>query len=238
MTLPSHPQGMQDFHYEIIPLHHSCPTKQDLLNTVFEMWENTFGLVLSAAGAQLDFADFFRCHSAGVIMHKNEIIGFNLFTAFDLNLNAHLRHPYLSHLDADSIIELKKRHCTRVMTMEYFTVSFSWRKRHKDIPWSEILTGLGLQYLDQSTAHGILGTPRMDLKVDEMCRRLGATPLQPPIKKMNYDCAVVLFEKNHHRHFTNPMTHFWVKKLWKDHAKEKHEILETEDVRPRNLESA
>ncbi len=220
---------MQDFHYDILPLHHVCESKRDLLNCIFEMWEQTFGSVVSQAGYHLDFSDFFRCHSVGVIRYKNEVVGFNLFTVFDLNLNSHLRHPYVAHLNESTVISLKERQCTRLMTMEYFTVAFSWRRKYRDIPWAEILTGLGLQYMDQSPAHAVLGTPRTDLKVDQMCLRLGAIPIQNSIQKMNYECAVMLFEKEPKRHFQNQTTHFWVKRLWKGHLREKLKHMEHQE---------
>jgi hypothetical protein len=215
---------MSDFRYEIIPLHHVSSSQQELLNRVFDMWESIFGSVLNDAGEELDLADFFRCHSAGVISHKDSIVGFNLFTLFDINLNSHLRHHYIAHLDAQTVQSLKERKCTRLMTMEYFTVGFEWRRKLRDMPWAEILTGLGLQYLDQSPAHAVLGTPRVDLKVDQMCERLGATALQTPIKKMNYDCAVILFEKMAYRQFLNPTTQTWVKELWKNHLRQKLQV--------------
>ena len=221
--------SMQDFHYEILPLHHVCESKRELLNKIFDMWEETFGNVLNEAGAHLDFSDFFRCHSAGVIRFKEDIVGFNLFTHFDLTLNSHLRHPYVAHLDSTTIQSLKDQKRTKVMTMEYFTVSLAWRRKHRHIPWSEVLTGLGLQYMDQSTAHGVIGTPRVDLKVDQMCERLGAVSIQEPIRKMNYECAVMLFDKQTHRAFNDIHTHYWVKRLWKNYIKE--------TLRPRKSEA-
>jgi hypothetical protein len=212
---------MQDFHYQILPLHHVHDSQKEMVNTVYEMWEMTFGKVLTSAGGTLDHADFFRCHSAGVILYKNEIIGFNLFTVFDLHLKAHGRHPYFEYLNPETISSLKERKLTRLITMEYFTVSPTWRRKYREVPWSEILTGLGLQYMDHSPADAVIGTPRVDLGVDKMCFRLGAKAIQDNVAKMNYPCAVVLFEKEPLRHFLNSETHFWVKRLWKVHLKEK-----------------
>ncbi|MBO9666409.1 MAG: hypothetical protein J7501_06305 [Bdellovibrio sp.] len=212
---------MQDFHYQILPLHHVHDSQKELVNAVYEMWEMTFGKVLNDAGATLDFSDFFRSHSAGVILFKNEIVGFNLFTVFDLELKAHGKHPYFEYLEPKTIQSLKERKQTRLMTMEYFTVSATWRRKYRGIPWSEILTGLGLQYMDQSPADAVIGTPRMDLGVDKMCARLGAKPIQDKVDKMNYPCAVMVFDKEESRHFLNAETHYWVKRLWKIHLREK-----------------
>jgi hypothetical protein len=83
----------------------------------------------------------------------------------------------------------------------------------KETPWGEILTGLGLKFLDTSSADAVLGTPRIDLKVHEMCYRLGGYDFQEPVDRLNYKCAVVLFPKEEQRTFLNPLTKHWVRNL-------------------------
>ena len=212
---------MPSISYQIIPLHQASESQKDLLNEVFELWEETFGRVLNSAGVELDYNDFFRCHTAGVLLYKNEVVGFNLFTTFDLNLRAHRHHNYFKELDPQFVKSVTKQG-SKIMTMEYFTLSPLWRKQSQEIPWGEILTGLGLYYMDHSPADIVVGTPRVDLKVDSMCERLGAT-IQGHIEKMNYKCAIAVFEKKDHRHFTNPLTHHWVKKLWAKYIHKKQE---------------
>jgi hypothetical protein len=99
------------------------------------------------------------------------------------------------------------------LTMEYFTITPEWRRQMKEAPWGEILTGLGLNFLDKSNADAVLGTARIDLRVHEMCYRLGGYDFQPPVKRLNYDCAVVLFPKAKEPTFVNPLTRHWVKNL-------------------------
>ncbi|HEX7675651.1 MAG TPA: hypothetical protein VF412_15860, partial [Bdellovibrio sp.] len=62
-----------------------------------------------------------------------------------------------------------------------------------------------------------------------MCERLGAVSIQEPIRKMNYECAVMLFDKQTHRAFNDIHTHYWVKRLWKNYIKE--------TLRPRKSEA-
>lgn len=206
--------------YQIVPLHNASESEKKLLDDVYSLWEETFGHVLNSAGVELDHNDFFRCHAAGVLMFKNEIVGFNLFTTFDLELKAHRNHNYFRELDPHFVKSVTK-HGSKIMTMEYFTLSPLWRKQSQEIPWGEILTGLGLYYMDHSPADIVVGTPRVDLKVDAMCERLGAT-IQGHVEKMNYKCAVAVFEKKVERYFENPLTHHWVKKLWGKYLRHKY----------------
>lgn len=210
---------MQGFRYQILPLHTPFESLHGLLDQVYHLWEQTFSSVLQTAGAELNPDDFFRSDVAGVLLYHDEIVGFNLFTLFDLNLSPHRHHRYFRDLTTETLLHLQKNY-KRLFTAEYFTLAPEWRKNSHHIPWSEILTGLALQFLDCSEAHAVVGTPRVDLRVDQMCQRLGATPLQSEIRKMNYPCAVVLFEKQELRTFHNPTTHFWVKQLWKNHLRE------------------
>ncbi len=211
---------MQGFKYHILPLHSPHESHHSLIDQIYHLWENTFSDVLGNAGAELNPDDFFRSDAAGILQYHDEIVGFNLFTLFDLNLTPHRHHKYFRDLTTETILHLQKNY-KRLFTAEYFTLSPEWRRSVQHIPWSEILTGLALQYLDCSEVHAVVGTPRVDLRVDQMCQRLGATPLQSAITKMNYPCAVMLFEKQIVRKFHNPTTHFWVKSLWKNHLKAK-----------------
>lgn len=207
---------MANFSYQIIPLHQVCDSQKDLVNDIYEMWENTFTEVLGQSGASLDIGDFFRCHAAGVLLYKDEVVGFNLFTNFDFQLHAHRKHPYFQELDSETLKTITAS-ARKVMTMEYFTVSPLWRRQTMEVPWGEILAGLGLNYMDQSPAHLGLGTPRTDIKVDQMCSKLGAS-LHGHIKKMNYQCAIVQFDKKEKREFENPLTQHWVRRLWNKYS--------------------
>lgn len=211
---------MPKFNYAIVPLQQVCETQQELVNDIYTIWKNTFGRVLENAGAELDIGDFFRSHNAGVLTYQEEVVAFNLFTNFNFQLHAHRDHPYFKSLDSD-LIEAVTSKSGKVMTMEYFTVSPQWRKQNKEIHWGEILAGLGLQYMDQSCVELGVGTPRTDLKVDQMCERLGAN-IRGYVNKMNYECAVVVFEKKQARAFENPLTRHWVNRLWDKYQNRKN----------------
>jgi hypothetical protein len=211
---------MPKFNYTIVPLQQVCETQNELVNDIYSLWKETFGRVLERAGAELDIGDFFRSHNAGVLMYQDEVVAFNLFTNFNFQLHAHRDHPYFESLDAETIEAVTSK-SGKVMTMEYFTVSPLWRKQNKEIHWGEILAGLGLHYMDHSCVELGVGTPRTDLKVDQMCERLGAS-IRGYVSKMNYECAVVVFEKKKQRAFENPLTRHWVNRLWTKYQNRKN----------------
>lgn len=205
--------SMPKFNYTVVSLQEICDTQLALVNDIYKIWKQTFGRVLERAGVALDIGDFFRCHNAGVLTYQDEVVAFNLFTNFNFQLEAHRDHPYFKGLDP-SVIDAVIAKSGKVMTMEYFTVAPQWRKQNREIHWGEILAGLGLNYMDNSAVELGVGTPRKDLKVDQMCARLGAT-IHGYVNKMNYECAMVVFEKKETRDFENPLTRHWVNRLWK-----------------------
>lgn len=211
---------MPKFNYVIVPLQQVCETQQSLVNDIYTIWKHTFGKVLEKAGASLDSGDFFRSHNAGVLTYQDEVVAFNLFTNFNFQLHAHRDHPYFQSLDPE-VIDAVISKSGKVMTMEYFTVAPQWRKQNREIHWGEILAGLGLNYMDQSPVELGVGTPRTDIKVDQMCERLGAS-IRGYVNKMNYECAIVVFEKKQERLFDNPLTRHWVNRLWKKYQKRKN----------------
>lgn len=204
---------MNGFSYFLLSLHRHDEKHTNLLNRVFEIWEQTFSEVAANNQKELDPDEFFRSHHVGILMFHEEIVGFNLFTMFDLSLSSNIRHRYFQALGSCSPGRLSSKNVKRVLTMEYFTILPQWRRQAHETPWGEILTGLGLKFLDSSMADAVVGTPRIDLRVHEMCYRLGAYDFQEPVQRLNYECAVVLFPKMTQRTFVNPLTQHWVKKL-------------------------
>ncbi|MNJ94624.1 hypothetical protein D3C87_123260 [compost metagenome] len=197
---------------------HQVPEEQiPLMNKVYDLWESCFRPLAEGAGEKFDPDDFFRVDCMGVLMHGENIVGSHFYALFDLRLKATLNHHFFQYLDNSTIDGLIKRDHSRVITLEYTLINKEYRKSQQNIVWAEVLTGLGLKYLDSSIGSGILGTPRIDAKVDKMTYRLNAEVLQEPVRKMNCPCAVVYFPKQQNRSLSNPEVQALVNNLWKSH---------------------
>jgi hypothetical protein len=85
---------MHGFEYLHLSLHNHETQHTELLNRVFEIWEKTFTGIAKTNEVALDPDEFFRSHHVGVLMFHDEIVGFNLFTMFDLSLLSTTRHRY------------------------------------------------------------------------------------------------------------------------------------------------
>lgn len=185
-------------------------------NNVYAVWKSSFREVVESAGGKLDPDDFFRNDLVGAIMFKNEVVALSTMTMFDLRLHSSVDHHYVQALESATVKKLVRDQQPRIISIEYLNVLPNWRKSHSNILWTEVLIGLGLKLMDNSPADVIMGTPRTDVKVLNVCLNLDAIEVQEPIKKMNYPCAVVVFPKKQNRKFSNPTTQQYVDGLWKD----------------------
>lgn len=203
--------------YQYILLNPHQPTdshSQKLLNQVYEAWKKTFHKVVTDMGGELNLDDFFRYDQIGAIFHLDKLVASHCYSFFNLNLQCCRDHHFIKNITDSAIEKLIAQDQTNIFSLEYSQVLPDYRKSKSNIPWLDVLTGCGLFYLDASPAHGIIGTPRVDVKVDQATYRLGAVELHPPIKKMNYECAVIYFPKMKSRQLPEKDVHEITHFLW------------------------
>lgn len=208
---------MSSYHVKIFDPKKITSHEKDISNQLFKSWDEVFSKVVEKAGGVLDPDDYFRNDFAVVIYDKEKILGFTLCTEFDLRLMACQKHHYWRAIAPSTIEKLAGQNLNRIGSIEYLTIMPEFRKTAADIPWAEVILGLALLYQDNSHLDAMIGTPRIDIKMDETCARTGAFFLQEPIMKMNYSCAVQLWSKTNpgkKRKFDNLLTHKWSHELW------------------------
>lgn len=204
---------MDDFKLHLVSYHQPDKSQISLMNRIYENWKEVFAEVLQCAGGALDPDDFFRSDFVLAISDKENIVALGTLTFFDLRLESTLDHHYLRALNPETPDRLLEKNIHCLLSLEYLTVHPAWRKKEVSVLWAEILMGVALKIMDESPADALIGTPRIDLKVTDICRNLEAREIQQAIQKMNYPCAVVLFEKKAARTFKNPETQRYVQLL-------------------------
>lgn len=209
---------MFGFRYVLLSPHFVPESQIKTYNDIYASWRTIFDEVLEGMGGKLDRDDFFRFDYVGAILHGDKVVAHHHYSLFDLRLQSSKEHHFIASLDEATVEGLIAKGHPRILSLEYSAVLPDYRKSMGTTPWFEILTGLGLSYLDNSIANGLIGTPRTDVKADKMTYRLGAETLQPPLTKMNYECAVIYFPKLQNRTYENPETTRWVNQLWKSHT--------------------
>jgi hypothetical protein len=205
---------MSEYQLYVLSPQHTQDNSISLFNQVYSEWKNSFSQLLSASGATLDPDDFYRSHFVLAVLQQDQVVALDTMTVFDTRLDCTSDHHYWQALQKTTLETLKREGVRRTFSLEYLNVLPKWRKNSSRIRWSEVLIGLGLKLMDDSEADGLIGTPRIDVKVLDVCLHLNSRELQEPIKKMNYPCSVVFFPKTTQRKFADPITQIYVDQLY------------------------
>lgn len=205
---------MFGYQFSILSPHYVPDEKIDFFNQIYGAWKNTFSKLLDASGAKLDCDDLFRTDNLLAVTHQTEVVALATLTLFDIRLRSTRDHHYMQMLKPETCENLIKENLNRWVCIEYLSVMPKWRRHETDVEWAEIMLGLSSMVLDHSIGDIVVGTPRVDVKVDRACREVDAFEIQEPISKMNYPCSVMAIRKKDVRTFTDPTIQRYVQTLW------------------------
>lgn len=207
---------MFGYKFSVLSPHYVPDEKIDFFNHVYGTWKQTFSKLLEASGAKLDCDDLFRTDNIIVISHNNEIVSLATLTLFDIRLASSRDHHYMQMLKPQTCENLMRDNLNKLVCVEYLSVMPKWRRHQADVEWVEIMLGLSCMVMDHSAGDIVIGTPRVDVKVDRAGRHVQAFEIQEPITKMNYPCSVMAIHKQENRKFSDPTTQRYVKSLWEN----------------------
>lgn len=186
------------------------------LNSLYSMWRKTFSAVVNPKGAQVDPDDFFRQNFIFCLKHEAEIMGFALGTVFDLRVQNHKEHHFIGSLNPFTVEKIRQSGLDRILSLEYLTLETEWRKKSTEVLWAEVLIAVGILFADHNPEiiDGLIGTPRNDIKMNNVGNNAGFTTIQDEIFKMDYPCAVQINPIQKNRIFKNPQTDEMARSLW------------------------
>lgn len=204
------------YKYIIVPK--SCPNAQSIevyeqvYNAWYELWKGVF--TQGGRSFEPDTDDFLRQDYVVSIWDDKDIVGFHLYSFFDMRKKMSQRHSYFSGVNPDAFQKFEHENTHQIMSMEYLSAMPAYRKKHTSIPWGEIIIALGLKFMQSTSADAAIGTARVDVKVDTMARTLGFSEIQPPIQKYDYTCAVTVCSKDAVCPHPEPKVRSMIDELW------------------------
>lgn len=207
--------------YYVVPRAMFHSDGQEIVQEVYGAWYKIWKKVFSADNRDYEpnADDFLRQDAIVAIFYEDtvpQLVGFHLYSFFDLRWNLNTKHSYFNGIDAKSFELLQKKNLNHAMTMEYLTVLPEFRKQVSQIPWGEVIIALGLRFMKSTHGDVAFGTARCDVKVDEMASKLGFENLQPPIRKYDYECAVITCSRQNVRFHPDFQTNVLIQQLWSD----------------------
>lgn len=196
-----------------------------------ETWSQTFG-ELPTGPRELRADSFSHQDEAGALFWRKRCIGVVLFNFYDLGLASAREESYFSRWNVPELVALAER--GEIMVSNHLTLRPEYRHNFAGVSLKDVLMGMcALRYRD-STARLMLGSTRIDRKVNELSTRWGARVLRANVPSgygdfvdqvlfMNLDWAAIA---------ANPHFNF-VQRLWKDklEPRNKQGVLEDEPIK-------
>lgn len=185
----------------------------ELNNKIFQSWKEVYSDVLGSVKEPLNPDDFHRSEVIACLQDREKIIGFHLYSVFDLRSQADLEHHYLKCFQKELLQQFRNQGIRTLMSMEYLTVLPEFRSRNSSTVWSEIIIALGLKLLMASPWDGAIGTGRKDLNIRRKSELSGAL-FRGDTQKMNYACEILMTTKGNIKPHPNQATEELIKSLW------------------------
>lgn len=217
-----------ELQYIIVDKNNMDSRSLDVTSKIYAAWFEQWQSIFSAEGRNFspNPDDFLRQDLIVGIFHQDQLVGFHLYSHFDLRRTQCTQHSYFHSIDPSSFDQLRQKKLNNVMTMEYLTVMPNFRRRDGGggaIPWGEVIISLGQRVLKTTHADVAFGTARRDVKVNRMGSRIGFSILQNPIVKYDYECEVMYFTRDQNQNHPDPETHRLIASLWDNRIDTRHE---------------
>lgn len=191
--------------------------RTDLYNKTYLYWKEFWTEVLRSLHSVQSMTgdDFLRQDVIGVVVSGEEIVGMHLYNFFCFDYEAHRDHSYLKTNYPEPFFEsLQEFNAQYVMSMEYLTVSPSWRKSITGYSMANVLVGLGLNVLKDKGADAFIAVARNDLKISQLGFEFGARSVIANIIKHNVSCDLLTGLSNEVRPAKDEKVRSIVNQLW------------------------
>jgi hypothetical protein len=210
---------MQNDEFELILLPAGClPGGQysELYEQVYDAWKKTWIEVFTEVGSPEAFNSdsFFRAHLVPVILHKGQIAAFYVANVYSLQSSWLRDHSYFSIFSEEARENLRSHGVRNVMSYEFMTVLPHWRKSSTGFSLAGLLAELGLRVRDDLACDAAVGVARLENKVNEIARCVGAFTLDKNARRGNLVCEIVGLLKATDRPFPDARVHNLCVHLW------------------------
>jgi len=153
-------------------------------NQLYTFWHSNWVQVFSNLSQPVDIKNSeFRRQSfiAALINNSDEVIGLTLHTLFNLNSLADCHHHYFTNNYSNQfILELKQKELSKVLSIEFLTVSEKYRKREAGFSVAKFLVSLSHRIQSFVNAEASISSCRKDLHIDKLESQFGGEQLNPP----------------------------------------------------------
>jgi hypothetical protein len=160
------------------------------LESVFEMWEEIYNPILTAANEVLNPDAFFRARYLLCISTDNQPVAFCLMNSIDLKMGPNAGRSYFRPVPAHRLSELVNE-SEKVLTVEWVTVRPESRVQFKKVQLADLVMGAAFRFLHQTDHTLAMGYSRTDVGADRIAASFGVRPFEE-IQLHGIKCRVMI----------------------------------------------
>lgn len=194
------PQNTNDFMYHVIPCRQSNNPQRKELEIVYECWKKVWSVAMKNEMHQIDplkSNPFTGNDYVAAIFYKGKCASLTTMRFHDLNSSIAQDDDFYSVWPETAVASLK-RDFSKIIVLGNFTIGYEFRRDAFGIKWKDLNFLILGQFLRSTFFDCMLGTPRLDKKVEEVVYRTGARPLarRIPYKYPGHFADLVAWDKN------------------------------------------
>ncbi len=152
-------------------------------NKIYSFWYFNWIKVFNSLSNKVEIkqSEFRRqSYIAALLNDSDDIIGTTLHTLFNINSIADCEHHYFrSNYSNQFIPELKKRNLSKVISIEYLTVSENYRKKEMGFSAAQYLVALAHRLQLLTCVEASISSCRKDFYIDKLEQQFGGEVLNP-----------------------------------------------------------
>lgn len=208
----------EELQYVILPGKTVSEKYSELYQKLFLFWKKYWQPLYKALDSQYNMSSdlFVRQSEVTGFIYNNEVIALFCMDTFNVASSAHYEHSYFKAYPTEVIDFLRLNRINRVIVDNQLAV----RKEYRGGVLAELLIGLTLKRLQESSFDYILSYTRNSKKTNEMGYKWGWYPILKNYQAHGESADFVLIEKgNLEKYYLHPL-YEQVEQLWKNRIHE------------------
>ncbi len=165
----------------------------ELYKNVYKLWSQTWKKAFTDVGSPEAYSadDFYRQDIIPVIAKGNEPLAAHFYTFFHTENPAAMDHHYFEIFPPSLIQRLKSQGVRSLMSMEYLTVNYHYRRSVVGFSLAEVLVSLGARVMQESEVDGAVGVAVKAAGVDQLASKMNYRLEVDNVQRGSLQCCIM-----------------------------------------------
>lgn len=160
------------------------------VESVYQMWQEVYSPILTAANEALHPDTFFRARYLLCLSDSDQTIAFCLMNSIDLRVPQNAGRSYFNPVPSQRMAEFVSAR-DKVLTVEWVTVRPASRVLFKKVQLADLVMGAAFRFLHQTDHTLAMGYSRIDVGADRIAASFGVRAFDE-IKLHGINCRLMI----------------------------------------------